>query len=210
MNYIAILVLFPFLIHASDVDVEQLTEVTEQIERSISSPTEYCETCAGELDQETIQQSIILEKKEIEVSTNYVGGENYTIALKRTASTPKKVKIKIEYGEKVCAKTTAYQNPLSGQIGFGCLFWQTEIRTKTIPINFEKASVLEGDEYQSFRLVLEKDTQARKIHYQLSMTNGLFDTIETSNGFIGLGSTSYQVVRRSGAQRAPAVIEPEE
>jgi len=95
-------------------------------------------------------------------------------------------------------------------IGFGCLFWQTEKRTKTIPINFEKASVLEGDEYQSFRLVLQKEKNDRKIDYKLSMTNGLFDTIETSNGFAGLGSTRYEIVRRSGGGRAPAVVSPEE
>jgi len=89
---------------------------------------------------------------------------------------PKKIKLKIEYGERVCAKTTAYQNPLSGQIGFGCLFWQTEKRTKTIPINFEKASVLEGDEYQSFRLVLQKEKNDRKIDYKLSITFVFFDT----------------------------------
>lgn len=210
MNYIAIMLLFPFLIQATEINVEQLTDVTEEIERSVSSPTEYCETCAGELDQETIQKSIILSSENLDVTTHYTGGDKYTIALKRTADSPEKIKLKIEYGERVCARTTAYQNPLSGQIGFGCLFWQTEKRTKTIPINFERASVLEGEEYQSFRLVLQKDKDARKIDYKLSMTNGLFDTIETSNGFAGLGSTSYKIVRRSGGGRAPAVVSPEE
>ncbi len=206
MNIMAIILLFPLLIQASEINVEQLTDVTQEIERSVSSPTEYCEACAGELDQETIQKSIRLVKKNIDINTNYIGGDEYTIALKRTANTPKKIKLKIEYGERVCARTTAYQNPLSGQIGFGCLFWSTEKRTKTVPIDFSKASVLEGDEYQSFRLVLEKDKVSRNLNYNLTMTNGLFDTIEEHAAFIGLGSTRYEIVRRSGGARAPAVI----
>ena len=147
MNYIAMILFLPTLILATEIDVEQMTDVTREIERSVSSPTENCETCAGELDQETIHKSLILSSENIDINTSYVGGDNYIIALKRTAETPKKVKIKIEYGERVCARTTAYQNPLSGQIGFGCLFWKTEKRTKTIPLNFEKASVLEGEEF---------------------------------------------------------------
>lgn len=206
MNYIVTIFLFPLLIQANEINVEQLTDVTQEIERSVSSPTEYCETCVGELDQETIQKSVRLDQKNIQVSTNYVGGDHYTIALKRTADTPKKVKLKIEYGERVCARTTAYQNPLSGQLGFGCLFWKTEKRTKTVPIDFSKASVLEGDEYQSFRLVLEKDKESRSLSYDLTMTNGLFDIVESHKAFIGLGSTRYEVIRRSGGNRAPAVI----
>lgn len=209
MKYISLILFIPFSIFATEINVEQLGDVTSEIERALTSPTETCETCAAEVDQETISKSVTLDKKDIEIITNYIGGDDFIIALKRTPNTPKKIKVKIEYGERVCARTVAHQNPLSGQLGFSCLFYQTEKRTKTIPINFEKASVLDAGEYQSLRLVIKKDKDDRKIDYGLSITNGMFDSIKEGHGFLGMGSTSYEIHRRSGS-RAPAVIPTED
>tara|TARA_R110000868_G_scaffold72133_5_gene210409 strand:- start:3059 stop:3688 length:630 start_codon:yes stop_codon:yes gene_type:complete len=205
MKLILLAIFIPFSLSAEVIDINQLESVTQEIERAISSPAENCETCSGELDQETINKSVVLTQPEIDIVSNYTGGEDFVIALKRTSATPKKVKIKVEYGEKVCARTIMHQNPLSGQLGFSCLIYTTEKRSKTIPINFENASVLDGDEFQSLRLVISKTREAAKLDYKLSITNGMFDTVEEKHGFLGMGSARYEIKRRSGS-RAPAVI----
>ncbi|MBH47194.1 MAG: hypothetical protein CME71_03385 [Halobacteriovorax sp.] len=205
MKIILLSLLIPFSLAANIIDIEELQSVTRQIDQATASPTEHCETCAGELDQETINKSVVLTKSDIEIVSNYTGGDDFVIALKRTSSTPRKVKIKIEYGEKICARTVMHQNPLSGELGFSCLIYTTEKRSKTIPIDFENASVLNGDESQSYRLVLSKTREAAKLNYKLAITNGMFDTIEEKHGFLGMGSTRYEINRRQGS-RAPAVI----
>lgn len=197
-----ILLLFSSIVLAQEIDLRNIDNVTREIDHATLSPTETCDYCEGELDQETINKTLVLDDKDMSTSTNYVGGDNYIIALKRTATTPKKIAIKVEYGERVCARTVAHQNPLSGQLGFSCLFYQTEKRSKTINLDFTAASALEGNESQSLRLVLSKDRDDRKLEHQLRITNGLFDSIEYKDG---LFRDKYVISKLVGS-RAPAVI----
>lgn len=202
MKYLIVTLLIPFAINAVEIDVTHLDNVTREIDQATLSPTETCDYCEGQLDQETINKTLVLDEKDMSTSTNYVGGDDYVIALKRTARTPKKIALKVEYGERVCARTVAHQNPLSGQLGFSCLFYQTEKRSQTINLDFSMASALEGDEAQSLRLVLSKDRDARKLDHQLKITNGLFDSIEHKDG---LFRDKYVISKLVGS-RAPAVI----
>lgn len=205
MKRFIVTLLIPFAIYAQAVDLQQLENVTRTIDHATQSPTETCEHCAGELDQESIHKSAILNAKEVEITTSYVGGEDYVIALKRDIDTPKKVVLKVEYGERVCARVVAYQNPLSNQLGFDCLFYETQKRTKTIHLDFSKASVLDGEESQSFRLVLNKHIDQRKIGHKLKVTNGSFDDVKEDERIMGMFGHVYEVVKKP-ATRAPAVL----
>lgn len=202
MRILTTVLVFSLSINAQEINPVDLQEVTSAIHIATQSPSETCNHCAGELDQETVKKSLLLDDNELTTSTNYVGGDDYIIALKRTTSSPKKIALKVEYGERVCARTVAHQNPLSGQLGFSCLFYQTEKRSKTINLDFSSASALEGDETQSLRLVISKDPDARKLNHQLKITNGLFDRIEHKDG---LFRDKYVISKLVGS-RAPAVI----
>lgn len=205
MKILVAILLIPFSVVALAIDIEQIQNVTQQIDRAVLSPSENCDRCAAELDQETIHKSLVLSGETLDVLTGYVGGDNYTIALKRTADTPDKVKLKIEYGERVCAQIVATQNPLNGQLGLDCLFHKTEKRSKTIHLDFSKASALIGDEHQSLRLVLHKTPDQKSIEHQLTITDGLFDQVNEARRFAGIFGHEYEIARRPGS-RAPAVI----
>ena len=195
--------LIPFTLAAVEIDIKQLDNVTRELEQATQSPTETCIHCQGEIDYEDIKKTVVLDKKSIDVSTNYTGGDAYIIALKRTAKTPEKVVLKIEYGERVCAKMVAYQNPYSKQLGFDCMFYQTQKRSKNITLNFKKASALQGDEYQSMRIVLNKDADDRTFKHELAFTNGFFDNVDAKKSVFG---DSYSFKRPAKSKRSPAVV----
>ncbi len=209
MKIILAVLIIPFSFVAQAIDIEHIYNVRQELDRAVLSPSENCEHCAGELDQEVINKSLVLEGSEVPVLTGYVGGDQYTIALKRTAQTPEKVKLKIEYGERVCARVVPMQGPYSNELSFACLFHKTEKRSKTIHLDFSKASVLQGDEHQSLRLVINKDPEQKSLAHTLNITDGLFDQVDEGRRFVGLFGHEYEISRRSGS-RAPAVIPEDE
>lgn len=198
------------LTQAQEIDVRQIESMGQTIDRATLSPSESCDQCAGQVDQEVVHKSLTLNQADLTISTNYVGGEDYVMALKRTPSTPDKIKLKIEYGERVCDRMVATQNPISGGLGFDCLFYKTEKRSKTIHLDFSKASALLGDEHQSLRLVIHKDRDSRTFEHKLVITDGLYDQINEARRFAGVFGHEYEIERVRGS-RSPAVLAtPEE
>jgi hypothetical protein len=205
MKFLILAILFPISVLAIEIDLAELQNVTQTIDRATLSPTENCEHCELEIDQESVQRILGIREENNIINTGYVGGEDYVIALKRTSLTPKKVRLKIEYGERVCDRIVPVQNPANGALGLDCLFYKTMKRSKTIHLDFSKASVLEGSETQSLRLILNKNLDQKNIKHKLQITNGHFDEINSSKRFVGLFGHEYEIEKRSG-NRTPAVL----
>lgn len=102
-----------------------------------------CQNCMTETE---LNSALKLDKEEVLLDKTLFtkGKDDNEFIIERNKDTPDKVTIKFKERYKSCQKTIAHKNPLSGQIGFSCLFSISEYREEEIEIDFSDRK-LEGD-----------------------------------------------------------------
>ncbi|OUS00208.1 hypothetical protein A9Q84_03215 [Halobacteriovorax marinus] len=124
-------------------DTVKKVGVLKEVSKGPNAIDYSCHDCIKELD---IERAVVLDSDEVTTDRQmfHLGKKDNRMVIKRDKNTPDKVTINFTEKYRTCLKTIAYQNPLSGQIGFGCRFHSYETREDSITIDFSDRK-LEGE-----------------------------------------------------------------
>jgi hypothetical protein len=156
-----ILFIFSVKIWAFDQPTPGLNEVPLQLEvvqtelQKSGFIKSDCSVCGIESEAD---KKVDLIKDEINIGTPYYYKSNqYTLLLKRTAETPKKVTLKFKNGHTVCGRsfvgTSGYGN---GNIFVECMIKYTEFEDEEMELNFKNLPPLKSGEEQLIKINLTK------------------------------------------------------
>ncbi|PIK16027.1 hypothetical protein [Halobacteriovorax sp. JY17] len=133
-------------------DTIHKVKVLDEAKSGPNSINYECQHCLTEVE---VEGAIVLDKEEVVMDRTMFnkGTNDNEFIIQRTKDTPDDVTIKFKEKYRVCQKTVAHQNPLSGQIGFSCLFSTTEYREETIQLDFSDRKLEGESEVIKVRLV---------------------------------------------------------
>ncbi|ATH08232.1 hypothetical protein BIY24_09800 [Halobacteriovorax marinus] len=131
----------------------QKVDILKEAKSGPNSSINYdCHDCLSEVD---LAKAIKLDAPEITMERTlfFKGKDDGEFTIMRTKDTPDKVTIKFNERYRSCKKTVAHQNPLSGQIGFSCMYLSSEVREDSITIDFSDRPLKGESEAIKVRLV---------------------------------------------------------
>ncbi|GEM_PF-3737799 len=111
-----------------------------------------CQQCISEME---LVGALPLESEEVSLERVLFskGTKDNTFIIKRNKNSPNKVTVKFKEKIRVCKKTIAHKNPLSGDIGFSCLRSSYELRDESIEIDFSDRELTKDSEFIKVSLV---------------------------------------------------------
>jgi len=131
----------------------QKVDILKEAKSGPNSSINYdCHDCISEID---LAKALKLDSSEVmmEKTLFFKGKDDGEFTIIRTKDTPDKVTIKFNERYRSCKKTVAHQNPLSGQIGFSCMYLSSEVREDSITIDFSDRELKGDSEAIRVRLV---------------------------------------------------------
>lgn len=158
LSLFTVLVIFANPAMASESEFQEIKDTVDKVEvlrEIVKGPNDINYDCHACIKETEIQNALVLDSDEVSLSKVmfHLGKDDNTFVIKRDKNTPDKVTIKFDEKFRKCEKTVAFQNPLSGQIGFGCLFHSSKNREDSITIDLSDRPLQGDSEYIEVKLV---------------------------------------------------------
>lgn len=182
---------------SSEKSFEEMKDTVQKVDslniaRSGPNSVNYdCQQCITEVEY---LEALALDAEEVSLERVLFskGTKDNTFTIQRTKDSPEKVTIKFKEKVRVCMKTIAHKNPLSGQIGFSCRNSIYELRDESIEIDFSDRELKSDSEFIKVRLVKLDSRNKGFINASFKDESGRGITSSESGTFLFFG-TKYNL-----------------
>ncbi|CBW26900.1 putative exported protein [Halobacteriovorax marinus SJ] len=170
----------------------QKVDILKEAKSGPNSSINYdCHDCISEVE---LSKAVKLDREEVKMDRTLFlkGKDDGEFTIIRTKDSPDKVTIKFKERYRSCKKTVAHQNPLSGQIGFSCMYSSSEFRDDSITIDFSDRPLKGDSEAIKVRLVKLSASNKGFINASFKDQSGRGVTSSRGGSFLFFG-TKYNL-----------------